>query len=274
MINYLTIDVEDWFHVTNYAGVISQSQWDRMEQRLPSSLGRVLDVLDDCRVNATFFILGWVAEHHPDLVQVIADRGHEVACHGYSHELVYNLGPEGFREDLGRALALLGGAISSAVIGYRAPSFTITAQTTWAYPILAEMGFRYDSSVFPIRRKCYGIPDAPMCPYDVETPITRIREFPLATWEVMGFRVPVGGGGYFRLYPYWLTAAGVRHLNHRGYPAVMYIHPWELDPEQPIPPGSTWRSRCKHRINLKSTERKLRRLCEEFQFRPLRVGLD
>lgn len=274
LINFLSIDVEDWFHVTNYAGVISKRTWDQSEDRLSYSLNKVLDILNEFDVKATFFVLGWVAERNSELIKGIVDRGHEVASHGYEHGLLYDLGIDGFKRDLSRGLEVINALTESAVIGYRAPSFTMTRATEWAYSILSEAGIRYDSSVYPLKRRRCGIPDAPLVPYDVDTSSGVIREFPIATLEVGWLRIPVGGGGYFRLFPYSVTSMAIKRLNRKGIPAVFYLHPWELDPDQPIPAGVSWGQRWKHRVNLKCTEYKLRRLCEEFAFQPLCMGLN
>ncbi len=273
-VNFLSIDVEDWFHVTNYAGVIPRSDWEHLEDRLPISLSKVLDIIDDYDVRATFFVLGWVAERNPELVRIIVDRGHEVASHGYEHGLLYDLGPDRFKQDLLRGLELVSAITGSEIIGYRAPSFTVTRDTEWVYSLLSEAGIRYDSSVYPLKRRRCGIPDAPLVPYDVDTPSGSVREFPIATLEIGGFRFPVGGGGYFRLFPYWVTSKAIKTLNRKGIPAVFYLHPWELDPDQPVPAGVPWRHRWKHRVNMKRTEYKFRRLCEEFEFQPLYRGMD
>lgn len=271
--NFLSIDVEDWFHVANYADVISKSEWKTMENRLPKTIYKILDILDDYQVKATFFILGWVAERQRDLVRAIVEKGHEIGSHGYGHDLLYQLGPEKFQEDLLRGLEVLAPVMQDKVLGYRAPSFTLTSQTRWVYSILAKAGIRYDSSVYPLRRRRCGIPDAPMVPHDVDTSFGSIREFPIATGAILGRRIPIGGGGYFRLYPYWVTASMIRRLNRQGIPAVFYIHPWEFDPDQPVPLGAAWNQRWKHRINLKNTEKKFRRLLNDFQFQPLFKGL-
>ncbi len=273
LVNFLSIDVEDWFHVTNYAGVIQRSDWEQLEDRLLISLRKVLDILDDCDVKATFFVLGWIAERNPELVRSIVHRGHEVASHGYEHGLLYDLGPEGFKKDLLRGLELVSSVTGTDILGYRAPSFTVTRDTEWVYSILSEVGIRYDSSVYPLKRRRCGIPDAPLTPYDVDTPTGSVREFPIATLEIGGFRFPVGGGGYFRLFPYWVTSRAIKTLNRKGMPAVFYLHPWELDPDQPVPTGVPWRQRWKHRVNMKHTENKFRRLCDEFEFQPLCQGL-
>jgi polysaccharide deacetylase family protein (PEP-CTERM system associated) len=273
-VNFLSIDVEDWFHVTNYAEAISRTNWERSENRISFSLNKVLDILDYYDVRATFFVLGWVAERHPEMIKGIIDRGHEVASHGYEHGLLYNLEPGGFREDLSRGLEIVSSITGSEILGYRAPSFTVTRDTEWAYSILSKAGIRYDSSVYPLKRKRCGIPDAPLIPYDIDTPSGVIREFPIATLEVGGLRFPMGGGGYFRLFPYSVTSMAIKRLNRKGIPAVFYLHPWELDPDQPVPAGVPWRQQWKHRVNLKQTEHKFRRLCEEFAFQPLYMGLN
>jgi polysaccharide deacetylase family protein (PEP-CTERM system associated) len=271
--NFLTIDTEDWFHVSNYSEAIPRAHWERMEPRLPRNLNLILDILNQAQVKATFFVLGWIAERHPELVKEIAAQGHEIASHGYQHDLIYDLGPNGFRQDLQKSINLLNAITGSSVLGYRAPSFSITSECQWVFTILVEAGLKYDSSVYPLRRHRGGIPNTPNHPYQIDTSIGPIQEFPLSTLDIGLKRIPVGGGGFFRLYPYWLTAMGIRQLNRQGIPAVVYLHPWEFDPEQPYPEGSSWRQRWKHRVNLRRTEPRFRRLLQEFQFQPLYKGL-
>jgi len=272
--NYLSIDVEDWFQVTNYAKAVSRSQWEEMDQRLSTNVRNLLRVLGEYDVTATFFVLGWAAERQADLVRLIAGNGHEIASHGYDHRPVCGLGEAGFREDLSKSLEILSKVVRSETIGFRAPDFSIDANSRWAFSVMAELGIRYDSSVYPIPWKRSAIGNAIHCPTEITTPAGVVTEFPIATWEVAGMRIPIGGGGYFRLYPYSLTAMGIRNLNRKAIPAVFYLHPWEIDPDQPVYPGVSWHRRWRHRVNLRKTETKLRRLLEEFRFQPLCRGLD
>ncbi|MBI3760067.1 MAG: DUF3473 domain-containing protein [Deltaproteobacteria bacterium] len=257
----ISVDVEDYFHVEAFASVVPRDTWENYTTRVESNTQRILDLFDECQVTGTFFILGWVAERFPGLVRQIAERGHEPACHSYWHRLIYKLTPAEFREDTLRAKDSIEQAAGMPVSGYRAPSFSITARSAWALDVLAELGFRYDSSVFPVRHDVYGVPDAPRAPFRVETPFGSIVEFPMATFRFTkdGPNCPVAGGGYLRLLPFPYTRAGVRRAWREGLPVVSYVHPWEFDPEQPrlnVP----LKSRLRHYTNLKRTERRLRGL--------------
>ena len=265
--NALTVDVEDYFHVSAFASSISRNDWDSKTSRVEENTGRLLDLFDQHQVKATFFVLGWVAEREPGLVRDIAARGHEVACHGYSHELVYNQTPEVFREETLRSKAALEEIIQGPVRGYRAASFSITERSRWALDILAEAGFEYDSSIFPIRHDRYGIPDMPGHPCLLETPAGHsLAEFPLSTASLLGLHLPVAGGGYFRLYPYAVTRAGLRQINRRReQPFIFYLHPWEVDPDQPRV-AAGWLSRFRHYNNLDKCEPRLVRLMKDFRF--------
>jgi polysaccharide deacetylase family protein (PEP-CTERM system associated) len=256
----ISVDVEDYFHVEAFAGRIDRSTWGDYECRVERNTERILDLLDDCHVTGTFFILGWVAERYPQLIRQIAERGHELACHSYWHRLVYNLTPEEFRDDTLLAKNAIEQAAGKEIHGYRAPSFSITSRSAWALDVLAELGFQYDSSVFPVRHDVYGVPSAPRGPFRVETPFGPIVEFPMATfrWNAGG-NWPVAGGGYLRILPAWYTKAGVERAWREGLPVVSYVHPWELDPEQPRLPGPL-KSRLRHYTNLKVAETRLRML--------------
>lgn len=264
--NALTVDVEDYFHVSAFASAIKQRDWEEHPLRVENNTRRLLDLFDTHGIKATFFVLGWVAERKNTLIREIADRGHEVACHGYSHQLVYNQSPEVFREETTRSKKILEDITQMPVRGYRAASYSITEQSMWALDILAEAGFDYDSSIFPVRHDRYGVPDAPEYPYQMETPNGYpLVEFPLSTARVFRYRLPVAGGGYFRLYPYWLSRAGLKQVNRRGQPFIFYLHPWEIDPDQPrISAG--WFSRFRHYNNLDKCEPRLNRLLAEFSF--------
>lgn len=264
--NALTVDVEDYFHVSAFAKSIHQQDWHKYPLRVENNTQRLLDLFDEYEVKATFFVLGWVAEHTPDLVKAIADRGHEVACHGFSHQLVYNQSPEVFREETLRAKQLLEDLSQTPVRGYRAASYSITNRSLWALDILTEAGFEYDSSIFPVRHDRYGIPYSPEFPYRLETPNGHsLVEFPLSTAKLLKCRLPVGGGGYFRLYPYPLTRAGLSQINRRQQPFIFYLHPWEIDPGQPKISAS-WFSRFRHYNNLDKCESRLHNLLSDFKF--------
>ena len=271
--NALTVDVEDYFHVSAFAKSIKLSDWDTQPLRVEKNTQRLMDLFDEAQVKATFFVLGWVAERNRSLVCEIAERGHEVACHGYSHQLVYNQTPEVFRDETVRSKALLEDIIQQPVIGYRAASYSITRKSMWALDILAEAGFQYDSSIFPVRHDRYGIPDAEETPHQLETPKGHsLVEFPLSTAKIFKYRLPVAGGGYFRLYPYSLSKAGLKQINRRQQAFVFYLHPWEIDPEQPrIEAG--WFSRFRHYNNLDKCEYRLRRLLTDFEFTTARAVL-
>ena len=264
--NALTVDVEDYFHVSAFAKSINHKDWDKFPLRVENNTRRLLDLFDKHEVKATFFVLGWLAERTPDLVKDIASRGHEVACHGFSHQLVYNQSPEVFREETLRSKHLLEDITQTPVRGYRAASYSITNRSRWALDILAEAGFEYDSSIFPVRHDRYGIPDAPEFPHRMETPNGHsLVEFPLSTAKLLKYRLPVAGGGYFRLYPYAVTQAGLSQINRRQQPFIFYLHPWEIDPDQPKI-SAHWFSRFRHYNNLDKCETRLCRLLSDFKF--------
>lgn len=273
VLNAMTVDVEDYFHVAALAQSIDRSQWDSMEYRAEESTRRLLRLFESSQIKATFFVLGWVAKRSPDLIREIHRAGHEVASHGMSHKLVYNQTPAEFESETKDAKALLEDIIGTPVLGYRASTYSITRRSLWALDILHEAGFAYDSSIFPIRHDLYGIPDAPVAPARISTPKgASIVEFPMSTAQMFGLKVPVSGGGYFRLLPYWVTARGLASLNGAGRPFIFYLHPWEVDPEQPRIKTS-WRSRLRHYTNLSRCEARLRRLVSEFSFGPVRQVL-
>ena len=264
--NALTVDVEDYFHVSAFAKSINHKDWDNHPLRVEKNTRRLLDLFDEVQVKATFFVLGWVADRNRSLIKEIATRGHEVACHGYSHQLVYNQTHEIFREETVRSKKLLEDIIQAPVKGYRAASYSITKDSLWALDILAEAGFEYDSSIFPVRHDRYGIPDAEDAPHILRTPGGHsLIEFPLSTAKIFNHKFPVAGGGYFRLYPYALTKAGLRQINHRKQPFIFYLHPWEIDPDQPRIKAS-WFSRFRHYNNLDKCESRLRNLLLDFEF--------
>jgi polysaccharide deacetylase family protein (PEP-CTERM system associated) len=256
----LSVDVEDYFQVEAFAGIVSRDQWGSFPCRVEANTHRILDLLDACNVQATFFILGWVAERYPRLVRDIVQRGHEPACHSYWHRLIYTFTPDEFRSDTRQAKEAIEQAAGEPVSGYRAPSFSIVSRSAWAYDVLAELGFTYDSSVFPVRHDMYGVPDAPRAPFQVETPFGSIIEFPMATFHVgAGPNLPVGGGGYLRIFPMWYTQLGLKQAWKEGLPVVTYVHPWELDPDQPKIHASL-KSRVRHYTNLSTTAGRLKRL--------------
>ena len=264
--NALTVDVEDYFQVSAFAENIDQKDWDSHPLRVENNTRKLLDMFDAYQLKATFFVLGWVAERQRDLVLEIAKRGHEVACHGYSHQLVYNQSADVFRQETVRAKNILEDIIQQPVRGYRAASYSITEKSEWALDILAESGFIYDSSIFPVRHDRYGMPDTPEHPYRLKTPAGHsIIEFPLSTAKIINYRLPIAGGGYFRLYPYWLSKMGLQQINRQQKPFIFYLHPWEIDPEQPRIAAS-WFSRFRHYNNLDKCEARLRNLMTDFKF--------
>jgi len=274
-INAFTIDVEDYFHVAALSSAFSRDTWGRQELRVERSTERLLTLLAEHAVHGTFFVLGWVAEHLPGLVKTIAASGHEVACHGYSHELVYRQPREQFAGETARSKAMLEDLIGSAVTGYRAASFSIIKESQWALDVLVELGFRYDSSIFPVRHDRYGIPGASRFPGTIATPSGgKLVEFPMTTVSYAGVRVPVSGGGYFRLLPYWFVRSGLKRVNAVDrQPFTFYLHPWEIDVDQPRV-NVDWLSKFRHYTNLDKVEARLRRLLGEFQFAPMQRVLE
>lgn len=274
IINAMSVDVEDYFHVAALSEAIARDDWEQMNSRVDASTRRLLDVFDAGETKATFFTLGWVAERHPELVREIQRRGHEVACHGYSHRLVYQQAPEEFRQETLRSKGILEDITGAPVEGYRAASYSITGQSRWALDILVEAGFRYDSSIFPVRHDLYGMPGAQRFPHRLETESgASIIEFPPSTARVLGQNLPAAGGGYFRLYPYALSRWLMRRVNEgEDQPIVFYLHPWEVDPDQPRVDAG-WKSRFRHYNNLDKCESRLRQLLGEFRFGTLREVL-
>lgn len=363
MFNILTIDLEDYFQVHAFSRVIRYEDWDNYQCRIERNTDRLLKILNDVthnsklniqnskfghlvthspnnsltqRVKATFFVLGWIAERYPGLVRRIQKEGHEIACHGYAHKLVYKQSKEEFRQDIRRSKAILEDITGSEVIGYRAPSYSIKNKSQWAFEVLVEEGFKYDSSIFPIRHDFYGIPNAPRFPFvvslnennnfefsmlncefntthnsrfeingnnnfefsvlNVELKATQnsqlktqnsafsmqnsklniqnstfIIEFPISTVKVFGQNFPISGGGYFRLFPYPLVKAALKSINEKeGKPFIFYMHPWEIDPNQPRIKNVRMRSKLRHYINLDKTESKFKRLLGDFQFSTIR----
>src|ERR1051326_2652386 len=235
MLNALTVDVEEYFHATEVRSSAELNQWTILPSRVDQQIKVVLALLERHHVKATFFILGWVADHHPGVVQQIAKAGHEIGCHSYAHELIYNLTPQTFRRETQAAVRAIEAACGITPRVYRAPSYSITERSLWALEILVECGFTHDSSIYPIYHDRYGIPGFRRHAQTLQTPCGPIIEIPIATVQLSADRVaPVGGGGYLRLLPYCYTAAGIRRINHTDrQPACIYFHPWELDTDQP-----------------------------------------
>lgn len=266
--NALTIDVEEHFQVHAFETVINRSDWDGYPSRVVANTRRILRLLTESDVRATFFVLGWVADRYPELVQEIAAGGHEIATHGYWHELIYRQTPAEFAADLGQSLDAIGRAFAGCKpAGYRAPAFSITKQSLWALDVLRDHGLVYDSSIFPLAaHDRYGINNAQRFANQMAG---GLWEFPVSTVRLGKQNWPVAGGGYFRLFPLWVTRRAIRHLNGQGQPAVVYLHPWEFDPAQPRIPGAPLLSRFRHYVNLGKTESRLRTLLNEFEFAPM-----
>lgn len=265
--NAFTVDLEDWFQGLTSTNA-QPNNWDRYESRVEANTERLLTLLAEHDIEATFFVLGRVAERHPKLVRRIDAAGHEIAVHGYWHQRVHRLSPELFAAELDRAIAILKPLIGQPVIGHRAPYFSINKQSLWALEILSEKGFHYDSSFYPTRNMLYGFPEAPRFPHRLGGG-NRLVEFPVSTARWLGITWPIGGGFYVRALPYPVIRAGIRQLNRQGQPAIIYVHPWELDTEQRYN-QVTLRERVTHYHGRKSLEKKLRRLFTEFQFTSLR----
>jgi polysaccharide deacetylase family protein (PEP-CTERM system associated) len=265
----LSVDLEDYFQVESFASQIPRDRWPSFVSRVRSNTVRVLELLERNRCLATFFVLGWVAEREPALIREIAQAGHEMACHGHLHRPLYQLSPEEFRDDLRRSRGVIEDVSGAKVSGFRAPTFSITEKSLWALNILAEEGFEYDSSIFPIRHDRYGIPDAPRWIHKRMLESGRsIWEFPPSTVRIGRVNVPFGGGGYLRLLPMFFTRWALETTHRRERQSVMvYFHPWEIDPEQPRLSGS-WGSRFRHYRGLEKTEERLDELLALGKFQP------
>jgi polysaccharide deacetylase family protein (PEP-CTERM system associated) len=275
LLNAFSVDVEDYFQVAALASAIPRESWSSREYRVEANTDVILQLCAEKKVRGTFFILGWVAEKSPHLVKRIAGAGHEIACHGFSHQLIYSQTQEVFREETLRAKRFLEDVIGKPVTGYRAASFSITRDSLWALDVLIDAGFEYDSSVFPIRHDRYGIPGASPEPGRIMAPSKRtLVEFPMSAAKFFGVQVPVSGGGYFRILPYWVTRAGLKQINEKaGRPFTFYLHPWEVDPEQPRVKVGAF-SRFRHYTNLHRCEARLRRVLGDFRFGTMRQVLE
>ncbi len=263
-VNVLSVDVEEYFQVTALSERIGRNEWQDRPSRVEDSVEKILEVFENNDAKATFFVLGWIAERYPELVRRIAAGGHEIASHGLEHVRVHEQTPTQFRDDVTRTRKILEDTTGAMVLGYRAASFSIAPEMTWAYEILGETGHRYSSSVYPIRHDLYGAPRAARFPF---RPLERatIAELPISTVEVAGKRLPCGGGGYFRLLPYAYARWALKRVHARdGRPAMVYFHPWEIDPDQPRVPGLSAKSRFRHYTNLRRMTPKLRRLLRDF----------
>jgi succinoglycan biosynthesis protein ExoA len=271
-LNALTVDVEDYYHVSAFDYCVSRGDWPRMESRVEANTHRLLDRLADANVRGTFFILGWLAERQPQLVRAIRAAGHEIGCHSYAHRLIYQQTPEEFRADLRRGIRVLEHILGERITAYRAPSFSITRQSLWALDILIEEGITLDSSIYPTHHDRYGIPGTPLTPHRIDRPVGSLWEFPPPVQRFLSYPLPAGGGGYFRLYPYALSRLLLRRINAAGRPFAAYLHPWELDPDQPrLRPGRLRAFR--HYVNIARTEDRLNCLLHDFNFGTLSESL-
>ena len=270
--NILQIDVEDWFCD------LPVVEWKNYESRVVQSTRKILSILKERNTKATFFVLGSVARSHPELVKSIKNDGHEVASHGYYHTPVTRQNPEEFEEDLCLSLEVLEDIIREPILGYRAPQFSIVEKTGWAIGVLKRNGLKYDSSVFPVKTHLYGVPNAPRFPYHISpynieknsSSNNNLLEFPLSVYRFLGKNIPIAGGFYLRFFPYWFISHAIKKINKSGYPAVCYLHPWELDVNQPRVRGLGWY----HYYRLSSTESKFRKLLEDFKFTSTKNWID
>lgn len=264
--NALTVDVEDWFQVSLLRHKIDRKDWSKLKSTVVRNTCRILEVLAEKQTQATFFVLGWVAERYPEIVVAIKEMGHEIASHGYGHQIIFEQSKQAFVEDVKKSLRLLEDIASEPVLGYRAPSYSITRSSLWAWETLCKLGLRYDSSIFPVKHDVYGVPDAPRFPFEIKfTSGESLLEFPLSTAVIWGNNVPMAGGGYLRLYPYWFIRKYVRRINEEGRPAIIYLHPWEMDPDLPRVDLGIFK-KLRHYGNLSLMEERLRRLLDEFSF--------
>lgn len=268
-VNALTIDVEDYFHVAAFSSVITPPQWgEKYPLRVEANTQRVLAILNEHDIKATFFVLGWVAQHCPAIVRAIVNEGHEVASHGYFHQRANRQSRQAFYNDVASSKQLLEDISGQAVFGYRAPSFSINISNPWAFDVLKQLGFIYSSSTYPVKHDLYGAPDWPRFKYVRQEGLV---EVPIPTFQKLGWNIPIGGGGFFRLYPYWLSKYLIRtFIAETSQPYSFYFHPWELDPQQPKIKGAPIKSKCRHYLNLNSMEAKLHRLLNDFSWSTMR----
>lgn len=265
IVNAMTVDVEDYFQVQAFADIIDRREWESLPRRVENNTDRLLGIFADAGIRATFFTLGWVAERHPGLIRRIVQQGHELASHGYSHVRADQQTPDEFRADVRKAKGLIEDAGGVPVRGYRAATFSIGRRNWWAFDVLAQEGYAYSSSIFPVRHDLYGVPDAPRIAFRPSS--ARITELPMTTVNVFGRNLPCAGGGYFRLLPYHLSLWAMRRVNRQDRrPCIFYLHPWEIDPDQPRQTHARLKSRLRHYTNLTRMEERLRRLLREFQW--------
>ena len=268
--NAFSVDVEDWFQVSDFEEKVRLEDWDSYQPRVVENTRRLLRILAEFRVKGTFFVLTWNAERYPHLVEEIAAEGHEVATHGFSHRLVYDQGRDLYRQDLERSVTVLDRILGRPPRGYRAPSFSVTSRSMWALDVMLETGLEWDSSIFPVRDSLYGVPGALRFPFVIHAQGTkRLVEFPMTTARVGARNLPLGGGAYLRLLPYAYMRWGMRRVNRESEAAIVYLHPWEIDPLQPKLKTRGKRGISTHYVNLHAMEDKLRRLLSDFRFAPV-----
>jgi polysaccharide deacetylase family protein (PEP-CTERM system associated) len=271
MKNLFTVDVEDWFCSHNLQQNIRFSEWDRLEGRVVKNTHRLLELLSRYNVQATFFVLGWVAEKYPSLVRDIASGGHEISSHGFAHQLLTNLDAVSFRKDLQRSIQAIEASTGLLPLGYRAPAFSVTRKTLWAWPVLKEMGIEYDSSVYPFAyHPDYGLPESPL---EIHEAIPGLLEIPMSCSTKFGLKIPCSGGAYLRFFPYPFFKKLIGHVIAAGRPFIFYIHPWELDKDSPRV-NLPFLKATRHYTNLHTTEKKLERLLQEFEFGSIKRMLD
>jgi len=269
VINAITVDVEDWYHVSVLRNIIPFSDWEKQESRIIPNLNKIIGIFDAFHVKGTFFILGWLAEKFPQIVEQIVEHGHEVGSHGYAHRIIFEHTPDEFKADLDKSITILEKISGKKIIYYRAPSYSITRDSLWAFEALVERGIQYDSSVFPIKHDLYGIKEIPRFPFYIKfVNGKQLIELPPSTMKVAGENVPISGGGYLRLFPFWFIQKGMRRINANSKPVIFYFHPWELDPDQPKLQMSHL-SKFRHYSNLENTEKRIRALLENFTFSTL-----
>lgn len=275
MINILSFDIEEHFQVSGLADAVSRSEWERMPSRVEKNTRTILELLKRYEVKATFFILGWIAHRHPELIELIARDDHEIASHGYDHKLVYDMTPEQFHEGLAKTNEILKSLSGQQILGHRAPSFSIGIHDLEKFDVLSRLGFKYDSSIFPIKHFRYGeAQSAPLAPFDVKKDgQTLLKEFPMTVVEYFGKRIPAAGGGYFRLYPNFIIRRNFRKAMKDGRPVITYLHPWEFDPEQPRIRGGSFGNTFRHYVNLHKTRKKLEMILSRYEFGPFRDAI-
>jgi polysaccharide deacetylase family protein (PEP-CTERM system associated) len=263
--NALSVDVEDYFQVSAFEHTINRKDWDGLEHRIAANMGRLLCLFDESNVKATFFVLGWVAERYPAIVQDILAQGHELASHGYGHQRVTDLTRQEFTNDITRAKAILEDIGGQPVKGYRAPSYSISENNNWALQVIKETGHDYSSSIYPVKHDHYGYPTAPRFAFRDQK--TGLIEIPITTFKIWNRLFPAGGGGFFRLYPYEISRWAIKRVNEQdGHPTIFYFHPWEIDRDQPRQTNISLRTRFRHYLSLDKTESRLRRLLQDFKW--------